>query len=364
MDLIKKLNDYYASDAVNQSMLKALLAGIGTYKKEEKNLFAEDPEHFILGQAVDTNLLLPSIFNDLFYISTLEKKPSDTIMAIIREAFSKRDAFINIEANKESLWNAINSNQYYMNRYNADFNADKRIEGVITEGTAYWNEHVIADKKTILSSAEKSTVDTIVESFKTHRHTQQYFNNDLTPIYQADLYFTYSDLPCKALLDYILVDQINKTIQPIDIKTMGDSTKMFPVSARRHRYDIQQSFYHLALSSINELEINAYTKIDITDYVILPFKFIVESTTSPGVCPLVYTATPIDYFTGRYGATEQRGRIVYGIDNVVGQRDITKQIYGYEEGIRRYKWHKRTEIWNMDMELYEAKGELELDIFG
>lgn len=363
MDLKKKLSDYYASPAINQSMLKALLAGIGTYKKEEKNLFAEDPEHFILGQAVDTSLLLPSIFNDLFYISALEKKPSDTIMNIIREAFSKRDTFINIEANKEALWNAINSNQYYMNRYNADFNADTRIEGVIKEGTAYWNEHVIADNKTILSSAEKSTIDTIVESFKTHRHTQQYFNNDLTPIYQADLYFTYSDLSCKALLDYILVDQVNKTIQPIDIKTMGDSTKMFPVSARRHRYDIQLAWYHLALSKINELEINAYTKIDISDYTILPFKFIVESTTSPGVCPLVYTASPTDYITGKYGAIDERGKLEF-IHEPIGPRTQIKRIYGYKDAIEKYRWHEGTGIWDMDMELYECKGELELDIFG
>ena len=59
---------------------------------------------------------------------------------------------------------------------------------------------------------------------------------------------------------------------------MGDQTIYFPKSLRQRRYDIQAAFYTEALKSKKEYE----------TYKILPFKFIVESTTNPGN-PLVFT---------------------------------------------------------------------------
>lgn len=364
--MIEVLTKYRESPAVNQSLIKSLLSGIGTFKKKEKDLFAEEDEHFILGSASDTMLLTPEVFNQIFYISELENKPSDTIMSIIRDVYDKKsEGFTNIESTKRLIWEAANSRSYFANRINNDIDKDTRIPSIIKDGKDYWEELIKSNKRTILSNAELGIVNAVVDSFKHHPHTADYFDDKLSTHAQVAIYFKYKDLDCKALLDYIIFDHEQKTIQPIEIKTMGGSTKTFPISAKRFRYDIQIAWYDLALRSVDKLKINDLYEIDIKDYIILPFKFLVESTDMPGVCPLVYTATSYDYITGRYGCVVQKDKIIYhGDDDLkLGHNISTRSYYGYEQGISLYKWHKENEFWEMDKELYEKNGEIELNVF-
>ena len=104
---------------------------------------------------------------------------------------------------------------------------------------------------------------------------------------------------------------------------------------------------------------NEYLNIDTSEYTVLPFKFIVESVDSPGLCPLVYTMTPMDYYTGTLGFVTQTGEVLRPRVNGI----ISSEFAGYEQAIDLYKWHVETEIWDMDKELYEKNGELSLNVF-
>lgn len=358
MDLLTKLNNYYESPALSQSMMKALLAGIGTYSKEKEDLFREDPQHFILGSAVDSLLLTSSVFDKQFHISKLENKPSDTVMAITREVFSNKED-LNFSLNQELIYNTCNNRNYYANLRKDNIKDDTRIAKVIKQAQDYWNELIAASGRTILSIEDMLLIESIVTSFKSHPFTRDYFSTGLTELAQLDIYFEYRGLNCKALLDLVLIDRDAKTIQPIDIKTLGRSTKAFPVSAKRFRYDIQGAWYTLALKQSKEIRVNEYLNIDTSEYTVLPFKFIVESVDSPGLCPLVYTMTPMDYYTGTLGFVTQTGEVLRPRVNGI----ISSEFAGYEQAIDLYKWHVETEIWDMDKELYEQNGELSLNVF-
>ena len=249
-----------------------------------------------------------------------------------------------------------------MNRQLADYQKDKRVDKIISKGQSYWNALIQAEDRTILSKQQKELVDNIVKSLTAHKHTQKHLRLDegCYQLCQLPIYFNYKDISCKALLDLVTIDTNNKTIQPIDVKTIGDNPKRFVHNAKRFRYDIQAAWYTLAVEHLRSVDINSVISIDLTDYQILPFKFLVESTVTPGICPLVYTCTEDDIFIGRCGAIAKSTviRLNYNKKQIVPVREI----HGFEEAISRYKYYKNTSP-EYDKYIADVDGQLTLGLW-
>lgn len=344
MNILEIKNEYYSRNAVNQSQLKALLSGIGTYKKAESNLFYEEEDHFIMGDLVDCYMTTPSLIESEFYVvPELESKPSDKVMSIINEVYSKRSSDFFSE-NCEEIYNALNNHNHYINRKQDNCEEDKRVYDIYMGYQDYWCALLECNGRQIISKEEKETAYTIVESFKNNPRTKDYFEGgNVVRLFQHPVYFRYSDLDCKALFDLLIINLEKKLIQPIDIKTMGGNTKEFPKNAMRHRYDIQSSFYTLALKITDKLNIPLYGEIDISKFQILPFKFIVESTKSPGFLPLVYEISEEDMHIARFGGKK--------FTNIQTKSKLIPKEYkikGFEEAIDLYKWHEMNEQWELD----------------
>jgi len=370
-------NSYYDVEALSQSMGKALMTGIGTYKKKEREGFLEDPEHFILGNGVDCKLSTPQDFDTQFYISPLEKKPSEVVMNILRRAYyiytsiDTSDTELVLSENLEIIHECINYYEYYMNREKTfevelELIPEKggRIYDIRKKGLPYWKELLKSENRTILSVEEKGIVDTISETLITHEHTRKYFEQRDRKIilYQLPIYWNYKNVACKALLDMVIVDLEKKTIQPIDIKTIGNSTKAFPRSVMQRRYDIQASWYTFALHywKKNILEYNL-SKFDLSEFQILDFKFIVDSTTSPGLCPLVWILPKESSHLARYGYTKNRGNITDGLN--YQKHYICESVHpGWEQMVDDYKWYQEHGF-EMDRKIVESKGELKLELW-
>ena len=349
---------YFDDPAVSQSQLKALIKGLGSFKNVDPD--AEEPTHFIHGSALDCKLLTPSLMDREFYTSKLVKKPSDTMMSIARLAFSTSpDKNIDSMIARSHIYNAINIKGYYMNRRKDNFTMDKRPDDVIKAVREYWNDLVVANGRSILSQEDSSLIDRIALSFRSHRHTAKYFYEDqnVDMITQMPIYFTYRGMACKALLDMVLVDHAARTIQVIDVKTIGESTKAFPRNAKKFRYDIQAAWYTLAISSIKSFQANSLLSINLENYTILPFKFMVESTSYPGSLPLMYTVTTADLSMGRYGGST--------INRITSARTKTTREtvinhHGFEHGLTLYEWHQHHNQWEIDRHIVEAEGDLPL----
>ena len=356
------VEDYYTNPAISQSQLKLLLGPDPSIFNtiQEPDLYFEEKKHFIIGDGVDMQLTRPiGEFNQKFHISNLQNKPSDTIKSIVNQVFDEVKAFNNRNPNLDQTIGNIQEYPEYIllgcndHEYQMRWNEDTRINKVV-EAWEYWEDLKQAIGKQVLSQEENDLISQIVMSIRTNPTTSKYFetSRDVEILDQLAIYFPYNNIDCKALLDRVIIDHKNKTVQPIDFKTMGDQTIYFPKSLRQRRYDIQNAFYTEALKSKKVYD----------TYEILPFKFIVESTVNPGN-PLVFTCSDELLFMGKWGREENFLEL-----NVPDSAETwTKKEYvsypeikGFHQLIEDYKWYMEKGF-ETKREIVESQGEFQLD---
>lgn len=329
--------EYKESNAISQSLLKAVLNGLGSYKKT-----LSTSNHFLLGDAVDI-LLTESreVFEEFYHVSDV-KKPTDNLVKICSEMI-KYYPFKDLESEYKTLLRICREGNYYNNLKN------DKAEKVKSKYLNYWNDLIKSEGKPIIGLLEYETISKVTTSLKTNKYTKHIFN--LKPheeaLSQLDIYFDYKELKCKALLDRVILNHKDKTIQPIDIKTIGDYTTNFKKSILKYRYDIQAAWYTLALEK----------KYMFSEYTILPFQFLVESTVHPGYNPLIYTCSEMDLLGGKYGISSISN---YEINNL---KTIKKNIYkGYENAIEEYKWYEEHGF-EEQRKIYENKGVIPINLW-
>lgn len=286
-------NSYYDNHGLSQSFLKQYLSPnpqIITEEPEPDKWYTEK-KHFTIGDGVDMQLTTPNLFDEIMFTSelTIEQKPTDKALGVLHLAYEMfkevpmdYDNCV-LKAAREIGWNpkwgddAIVKN---LGKYYEYFEDLKKAEG-----------------KVVLTVEDRQKIDSLVIAIRTHENTAGYFriqHSEQVHIYQLPIYFEERGEDCKALLDMVIVDHKNKTIRPIDFKTMGDTIYMFPKSMRQRRYDIQAAFYTRALQHYKLQQ-------GWEDYRILPFEFIVVSTTDTIVVPIVYQCTIDTLFIGAEG---------------------------------------------------------------
>ena len=354
------VDTYYEHPAISQSQLKLLLGPDPSIFNtiQEPDLYFEEKKHFLIGDGVDMQLTRPiEEFNQKFHISNLQNKPSDTIKSIVNQVYDEQKAFNLRNPTFDQTIGVLQDYPGYIllacndHNYQPNWKTETRIAKVV-EAWEYWEDIKAAEGKVVLSQEENDLISQIVMSIRTNPATSKYFERDTNYVEildQYSIYFNYEGIECKALLDRIIVDHKNKTIQPIDFKTMGDQTLYFPKSLRQRRYDIQAAFYTEALKSKKVYE----------TYEILPFKFIVESTINPGN-PLVFTCSSELLDIGK------NGRQPYKLCDkpYISTEYITymkfDEIKGFHQLIEDYKWYMENEF-EKSRKIVEAQGEFQLD---
>lgn len=326
--------EYREHSAISQSQLKLLLGPnpnvFNTVREPE--LYFEEKKHFTVGNAVDCLLTQPrEEFERKFHISTIENKPSDTIKSIVNQVFDLVKEEVGELADKGVLRDHTSKivDCCIVHNYQPNWKTETRIAKVL-EAYEYWEDLKQAEGKTVLSEEERNLIDQIVMSIRTNSVTAPYFEGgkNIEIRFQVPILFDILEVNCKALLDMIIIDHNKKTIQPIDIKTMGDHTIYFPKSLRQRRYDIQAAFYTRALKS----------RVEFQEYEILPFKFIVESTINPGN-PLVFTCDRTLLEVGKLGRAAVRLSGISETKLTSIYYGKVEAIKGYMELLDDYKWY-------------------------
>lgn len=305
-----EIDKYFDSDALSQSQLKKLILGIDAFvnnKKEEKELFYEEKGHFIIGSAVDTLLTgEEGEFEKQYYVSNLEKKPSDVEMSIIRMVF---DEVKHVKVDELDKYPGSISNAIEFHNWQANWKIETKIAKIITIGNEYFEDLKAGLGKQILTSTENKLIQDIVFSLKSNRRTSLFFDrksyeksDNITIYYQLPIYFYYKNVYCKALLDILVIMKDNNgniiSVQPIDLKTMNGSTLRFLNNLKSFRYDIQAAWYTEALKAIDSSFIHNLSILE--EGVIKPFLFIVESNSYPGQ-PLIYQIDEEIMKIGKFG---------------------------------------------------------------
>ena len=353
------VEDYYTNPAISQSQLKLLLGPDPSIFNtiQEPDLYFEEKKHFIIGNGVDIQLTQSSeAFNEKFHVSNIQNKPSDTIKSIVNQVYDLVKEEVGSLADKGLLRDHTSKiiDSCNDHNYQPNWKTETRVAKV-GESWEYWEDLKAAEGKQVLSQEENDLISQIVMSIRSNSVTGPYFipqpNQEI--LYQYPIYFSYNNVDCKALLDMVIIDHDKKTIQPIDIKTMGDQTLYFPKSLRQRRYDIQAAFYTQALFQW-WIDNDRYT-----DYRILNFKFIVESTTNPGN-PLVFTCDEELLKIGNFGRESFRLKGVSSIKLIDMYYGKTDEVKGFNQLIEDYKWYLENGF-EKKREIVEAQGEFQIN---
>lgn len=341
--MTNKLKEYYDNPALSQSKLKLLL---GHPKKFLEERETKEARHFIIGSAVDAILTgeSDSEFDNSFYVSDLENKPSELIMGIIKYVYENTPTPKgDLNTYLEIILEACN-----VFSYNSKWKDETRINKIL-EHFYYWDSLVNSEGKTIISQSEYEIICSVAMSLKSNEYTAPYFRSDknIEILYQLPIYFTHQEIDCKALLDMVIVDHKNKTIQIIDIKTMGDYTSNFKYAFKNHRYDIQMAMYTIAIEYWRRQE-------KLEEYKILFPKFLVESTISPGE-PSVYTVDENTLLIATHGLDKfksMHGTTFPELDYLKGKN---RPIIGLYDLFRLYKYYQENGF-EVSKEYREQKG--------
>jgi hypothetical protein len=359
----EEIKEYYQSEALGQSKLKRLLGDLSNFNKEEDST----KEHFVIGSAVDCILTgEEGEFNAQYYVSDIEKKPSDSIIEILDKVYNylqadyqeyievtsgvveTEDGELHTISSFDEFAGDLETWEHYIleateiTGWQPKWGNEAKLKNILGPGSEYFKDLCKAYGKQVLDKARKQTIDSIVHSLRTNQRTERFFDRtswELNPLvtvhYQFPIYFEHKGVDCKALLDMVFVERTSEgritAITGIDLKTMNGNTLNFHYSLKQRRYDIQAAWYTLALSK--------YFALDLDSDILKPFMFVVESTTSIGK-PLVFELAKEVMELGRIGrkAVKLVDTNLFNQD-AFPQATLMESMMGYEDLLKIYIYH-------------------------
>lgn len=354
---------YKESPALNQSLLKILERGPELFQqkavsKEEEDELVEDLEEYkrdkrchLLGSGAERLLTYgEEYFNECFYISQIEKAPSEAVCSILNHTLSLllranippeellAEGFLESDYFRYRSHQAMDAYGYYADRAKPTWQKDTRFLGIlkISNIEDYWRSLVECENRKVITQEEFKIMLQIATNWARHPLIGGLFEDSSSVhlYYQFPIYFKYLEEDCKALLDMVRIDHTAKTIQIFDLKTMYGFTRYFPSSVRRFRYDIQAAFYTEALKQ-------RILGTPFEKYQILPFTFIVESTSHPGI-PLMFPCPDDVLRIGENGFPDSH-RVIFAEGFPHKERQVSIPIPGkpgFADLILQYKWYR------------------------
>lgn len=333
-----KIKQYFQTKAISNSFLGSLWNPRWVkFKFDNPDAEDEEKSYFRVGSALDCLLTSPERWElDFVVIDAVRPygllgkfidalPPGLTVDSDIREydaAYTDSGYKMWIDKVVEKFWTNTDAVNYYK----------------LTKD--------IGDGIIVLSSDEYETVTKAQELILANEFIRPYFINDdvlnIELLHQVAIYFEYRDEQCKALLDGIMVDHKNRTIQPFDLKT-SRSVYDFPISYLQYGYYRQAAFYELAIyadsSPVKQYLNEGYT---VKDFIFI----VVENKKSSSHPAIIYQTTRQDLEAGLAGG-------------YIGQ----KYYKGIHQLIDDYKYHKEHDYWELPIDLLKNEGRIVLDVF-
>lgn len=193
------------------------------------------------------------------------------------------------------------------------------------------------DKSFITPEEYSKLIDARASLFN-HKSTKKYFNcgDDCEEIYQLEINFKYKNRNVKTILDKIIINHNDETIEPLDLKSGSVDSYEFMKSFFNYKYYLQGGLYVKAIEEWIKTS-------ELAHYKILPFKFIFLPTYNLNN-PKTFIFTNKWYEASWKGFSTNSGYKYRGIDELI---DILI-------------WHIENQVFNETKEFYENE-EIELD---
>lgn len=343
-----QLQAYKDAKALSQSSLKLLEYDPKSfYFNVERWLtgeIAEQPEQKItesmkLGSVLDCLITTPDRFDEEYVVNPADSPTGQMLKFVDEYVRIEKLATLDYttQLSDEQIRKA--AEQAYRE---AGFKRDKLdtvLERFQKEGLAYYNAQRRSKGKIVITAEMYAHAKALQQKLESDLYTASYLGkkpSDQTDVlYQVELYDTLAagwpsvQIPCKGLIDILLINHVYRTVVPIDLKTTSDDN--FQSAIVSYRYDLQGAFY-------TDLLHNWLPKSKYKDYEVAPFKFVVANTVNNKVS--VWELTPSDTDVGKYGGWTHYGR----------------RVSGYTSLLAAYAYHKQHNKWDYTHEVYMNNG--------
>jgi len=299
----------------------------------------KDSQAIKMGKLVETMLLEPHRFDELFYMSACATVPTammlDFVEALYRATRDAIDEQGKLTKNFEELSKSAYAESGYKIKYEAVL-----AKFVDTDNQIYYDELVkVRTKGLLVVTLDDTTMaERIVEELKVNFVTKEILTRinsqrwTILDQHQVENYIVDSH-PFKSMMDRVTVDHQSRTIQVDDLKVVWAVESFYEEYYLYRRAYIQGFLYWKAA-----IHMTTDSNSEYFGYKALPPRFIVCDSTNY-FNPLIYTMSYSD-LDDAYNGFEHKGRTYPGVKDL----------------IENLKWAIENNVWNMSRENYINNG--------
>lgn len=254
-------------------------------------------------------------FNERFLVADFPEL-ADSRIKVIKSVYLRTMGNIPWEQISDDVFNsAIEENQFQMN-----WKAETRIKVIRECGKEYYDLLTVSDSKTLVSNDVYNDALKAVDALKTSSATQTYFanddpfNDDIERCYQLKFKGKFEDYDIKCMADCLYVNNINKFVCPIDLKTSSHKEWDFYKSFIDWRYFIQaQLYWYIIRQNMDKSEV-------FKNYKLLDYRFVVVNNqiNQPKI-PLTWV----------FNETRSELPFTYGRNEVPNWRELVRTLDSY-----------------------------------
>jgi hypothetical protein len=269
-----------------------------------------------MGRIVETLLMEPHLFDDKFYMSSCTSTPTglmlDFVEALYKHTRDATDENGIVKTPMNELLEAAYKDSGFKIKYEAVIS-----KFVGSDAEIYYNEirTVRSKNLTVVNTTEISIAEKIVEQLRINTTTAPIVNLTNSSRYQIfDQMqvegYTIDGHKFKSMLDKVVIDHKEKTIQPYDLKCTWSVENFYEEYYLYRRAYIQAYLYHYAMLHIaNDPDSECY------GYSVNRLKFIVCDSTNY-YQPLIYTLD-IEDMEDAYKGFVHKGRTYPGVGDLI-----------------------------------------------
>lgn len=284
-----------------------------------------------LGHMTDTLIFEPEKFNERYYIFDGAKPTASlgTLAEIILLNYTSMpddDTILKL-VKINNLWSRTKDEEKL--RKNWDDESFRSYLAAMFESKG----------KEVIGSDLRVIAEELAAVLKTHQHSKHllrdaYKHEDIYD--QFELEFTYGKFVFRGIIDRLIINHADKTIQMIDLKTGSPHGLSFMKSFMDFNYYLQEAIYTLGVNHVRE-------KLGLDEeYELLPFLFLYVGKGDQ--IPLVYEMTDTWHKAAKNGFTTRSGYKYKGLDELLDDID----------------WHLTNQKFDLPREVYEKEGSLTL----
>mgnify|MGYP001577435170 FL=1 len=345
---MKEILEYKKIAKVNQSSLKKILHSPGAYRAAVNKYEESTESHFVFGSLVDDMLLAPKTVDDKYY-KMADSDISTTLKLIAQHVYEAAKLNPIDDSGKvlcplhDIYYQDLILNAKRTYAYQPRWKDETAITNIVKSCSNYFNALIESNGKVIISIEEYNKALTCVAMLKSDKYTSKYLvkpSQNISIFTHVVLEFETEGVKCKAELDKVFIDHVNKTIQPIDYKTTGMPINGFKYEFWKYRYDFQAAFYKLGLSQDSKI-----IKLLEDGYELLNFRYIVVNSDGNDN-PMIFVVPKEVNAIGLHGGKLDNGRTLEGVHQAIG----------------RYQYHTVNDAWDYPREYYQREGSLIIEL--